>query len=170
VAIRVIFVRFCSANASSANLGHFRRAEQQPTYDRSMRTTITIVAALVAGEAAAQVSPPSPTTNNTVSYGVFLPASCPYQYTVQMLGFQIDITVTAGGICLSVGTTAVVPLGTLRAGTYTVKVTRIFAGETTTFTDSFVVAPAAAIPALDRGALLALVAALGALGLFAARR
>jgi len=135
-------------------------------------TIVTVFAVLlVAGAAAAQVSPPSPTTNDPVFYRVVLPAACPHESSAHIVGSHIDVIVSSpGGLCLSVITIVNVPLGTLRAGTYTVTVTRTFAGETITFTDSFTVAPAAAIPALDRGALLALVAALGALGVFAARR
>jgi hypothetical protein len=105
-----------------------------------MRITLAFCAALLASQATAQLSPPSPTTNDVISYRVVLPAACPYESSAHVDGFHIDVTVVSpGGICLSVVTVVNVQIGTLRAGTYTVTVTRSFAGETTTFTDSFVV-------------------------------
>ena len=128
-------------------------------------------AALLASPAAAQVIPPNPTTNDVVSYRVVLPATCPWESSAHIDGFHIDIIVVSPtSLCFSAFMHVDVPLGTLRAGTYTVTVTRSLGGASDTFTTSFVVTPAAAIPALDRSTFLALIAALGALGVLASRR
>jgi hypothetical protein len=137
-----------------------------------MRTLLTICAALVFVAAApAAVSPPAPTTNDVISYGVFIQMACPTQRSVHIDGFHIDIAVVVlPALCPAVGAIVNVPLGPLRGGTYTVTGSVTMSGVTTTFTDTFVVTAAEPIPALDRGALLALVIALAALGVFAVRR
>jgi hypothetical protein len=108
----------------------------------------------------ASVSPPTPTTNDSVVYFIEEPRYCDTQITKRIQGFQITITMDTNGPCFE-GHVFKVDLGSLPAGMYVVTVN---ANVFRSFQDSFVVTQGAPIPALERLALAALLITLAVLG------